>query len=224
MRKKQLLAENSGFFAEIERKNTELEILKIRLKEKTDSAEKLRVRNVELEETVAELKKLLLSSARQIEELEITINGLKKSGVKEVPLSVAVEETKEAEEPDYLPSDPINRDIENVISGLSIHEEKKSKEAPVYPKITEEQRVELRNIGAAAIGRVTKIAAYVTGKLQTQSNDNSDRLYSLALGKNESFKIQVSKLVESEGNFEDICRELERKSDMAVSAISELIE
>lgn len=227
MRKKMLLAENSSLFAEVERKNTELEAIKLRLEEEKGLAGALKEENDNLKRAVAQLEERLSSANKEIEELKTELSLPAQTVIEpacfEETEEITVEEDKEFMEQGNTPSS-IDCDIQNVISDIEGCNTQKAQPKQEPPKLSEEQRGELRRLGAAVIGRVTKTTAYVTAQLQSVNLENSDRLYSLALGKNESFKIQVLELVESDGVFEELCNRLNEMAETAAHAIGGLVE
>lgn len=226
MRKKQLLAENSSLFAEVERKNTELEAIKLRLEEEKGLVAALKEENANLKLAVSQLEEKISSAGEEIEELKNKLSA----DAERVLKPICTEEVEQVEAENTEPVEkvsqptPMDSDIQSVISDIDGYNVVKSEPKPKAPKITEEQRNKLRRLGAAAIGRVTKATAYVTAELQSGEEENADRLYSLALGKNEGFKIQVLELVESDGIFEGLCDRLQKMTDMAAHTISSLLE
>lgn len=223
MRKKLLLAENSNLFAEVERKNTENEGLKIRLEDSRKAKETLEKENAELLEKLKASSDYINTLEKKVGELEEENNNLKAELIKtrESCPPPILKEVKE-ETTEQTPLSETDNSIKSVIEEISVYEAPAPESIPQTPHLSSEQREALRTKGAEEIGRVTKVVALATAKLKADPNENTDHLYSLALGTNESFKMQVLSIVEAEGDFDELCNELHQKATLVIEKLNSL--
>lgn len=225
MNKKQLLAENSRLFAVAERQNTELEAIKLRFEEQSVSFNKIVEENSALKEEKGLLSNTIISLNKEIEELKKNLAEISATSLtyENIPDAVPPQPEEVSLKDEDRNFKKIDSDIEEAISNITKYDTVEPVADSSSPRITGEQREGLKKHGAAAIGAVTKVVAYVLGELQSGSNENTEGLYSLALGKNENFKMKVLSLIESEGNFDKICSELDEMTKNTVQSISELL-
>lgn len=218
MRKKQLLAVNSNLFSEIEKLNVEIKTLKIKLEEKTTDADRLGEENVQLKEMIIGLKAAL-------EEANEKISALENIPVQKeiVYIEKAAEKVDEAKAEEPLDSQT-NNDIETVIKDIEVANAATIKTETSPIEITKEQRNELTEKGAAAIAKITKLTALVTGLAEEKPDISSDEIYSMALGKNEAFKIKVANLVASKEEYETISQNLDELTATFEKDIKDLIK
>lgn len=235
MRKKLLIAENANMFAELERNNTENKTLKIRLTEQTETAKLLSEKLNSLTAENEELKNKLAYAYDEIEKLK-TINRKSQPASPEIQnnLNVKREELSDcrdgeeplAEQPSEQKAEEGLTDcrIKEVINEISAYESCEIPKKEPLPKISEEQRNALKKLGAAEIGRVTKTAAYISASLLSNPDENTEKLYSLALGKNEGFKIKVLSIVSGEGEFEKLSGEIKSAADNTVRELNSILK
>lgn len=223
MRKKLLLAENANLFAEVERKTTENEGLKIKLEESRKTKENLEKENETLLEKLKASSDYIKNLEEKLKELEIENQSLKAELVKakEICPPPILKEAKE-ETTEQTPLSETDNSIKSVIEEISVYEAPAPESIPQTPKLSSEQRKALRTKGAEEIGRVTKVVALATAKLKADPNENADHLYSIALGTNESFKMQVLSIVEAEGDFDELCNELHQKATLVIEKLNSL--
>ncbi len=195
MRKKLILAENANLFAEVERRQIEVNTLKIKLAEKEQTTLKLENEVAELTEKTMALEQELLHKEREIE-------ALKKIKIKEE----AFEEKENSKPLEEKPPKP------KVDSGRE------------KPTLSDEEKAALRELAALSISRLTKAVARLSLVDAGTDEKNTEELYSLALGKNESFKIKVSKLLDEGEGFEEIKTKIERLTEKSEEEIKELIK
>ena len=139
-----------------------------------------------------------------------------------VYIEKAVDETKEPKAEEHV-SSQTNNDIETVIKDIEVASATtiKTEAAPI--EITKDQRAKLTDKGASAIGKITKLTALVTGMAEENPDINYDEIYSMALGKNEAFKIKVAALVASKEDFETILKNLDELTDVFEKDIKALL-
>ena len=223
MRKKLLLAENANLFAEVERKTTENEGLKIRLEESRKTKENLEKENETLLEKLEASSDYIKNLEEKIKELEIENQSLKAELVKEEELCPPpILKEAEEETAEQIPLSETDNSIKSVIEEISVYEATAPESIPQTPKLSSEQREALRTKGAEEIGRVTKVVALATAKLKADPNENTDHLYSIALGTNESFKMQVLSIIEADGDFDELCGELHQKATLVIEKLNSL--
>ena len=223
MRKKLLLAENANLFAEVERKTTENEGLKIKLEESRKTKENLEKENETLLEKLTSYSDYIKTLEEKVEALEKENQSLKAELVKEEELCPPpILKEAEEETAEQIPLSETDNSIKSVIEEISVYEATAPESIPQTPKLSSEQREALRTKGAEEIGRVTKVVALATAKLKADPNENADHLYSIALGANESFKMQVLSIVEAEGDFDELCNELHQKATLVIEKLNSL--
>lgn len=215
LNKKRLLGENASFFAEIERKSLEISTLKLKLEEKENKIIELEEQNRILTDKIGEFKKFSEEAERKIKELEA-----REVTVKTVYIQKPYEERKEIEEEE---NSQTNTDIKEVIKNLEETEIKEEETKVPVCTISEEQREELRKKGALAIAQTTKAVALITSQLESLEKKQRDDAFSLALGKNESFKIQISAVTEKNGVFEELLEEIEKNTKETVESILNIV-
>lgn len=223
MRKKLLLAENANLFAEVERKTTENEGLKIKLEESRRYKENLEKENETLLEKLEASSDYIKTLEEKLKELEKENQKLKAELVKEkeiCPSPILKEAEEEATE--QTPLSETDNSIKEIIQEISFCEAPDPESIPQTPKLSSEQRKALRTKGAEEIGRVTKVVALTTAKLQANPDEKTDHLYSIALGTNESFKMQVLSIIEADGDFDELCDELHQKATLVIEKLNSL--
>ncbi len=207
MRKKLILAENANLFAETERKQIENETLKIKLEEEKVKCKDLSKEN---EKLMSKISELLLEIKEKDEKIHILANSPKKMDILEKKEGTS-ETPNLAEEVKAEPEENGQTVLET-----DSKEEKSS-------EITAEDRKILMEKGAAAISEVTRVVAGVYTRCEDLSAEEAEKIYSLALGKNETFKIKVSNLLVEKGEVQALLILLEEMTRDAKKQIEELI-
>jgi len=245
-----LLAENANLFAEIERKRIENETLKLKIAEEKKKQEAFKAENDSL---LAKIGELALEIAEKDEEIAALraaaalCEGLNESSKVEAEeekemffaapeqemASAAVEQEMDLSTAEQAPLDTVTQTVEEVQKPTEIDCEKTEetpkthKFAENQPKmpivITAEQRQELTKLCARAIAEVTKAAALCYTKAEELNCGEAENIYSMALGKNETFKIKASKLLEEKGDLDSLILKLEQMTKFAKEDINALI-
>ncbi len=227
MRKKQLLLQSTSLFAEIERKSSEIESLKLRTEELIDKLENLTAQNAALERTITnkddELLELKKHNDLLQEELEHTKDLLaiakEKLNAIPAPAQTAIDDTSSftsADAEDLLPI------AEERVPTNNNTESQKSLPITENPRTFTPMNDMLRDYGAQIIGKVTRITACTIAKIQQNGGDAAESLQTLALGKNESFKFQVLSLLESGKEHADIRKEMDSLAEEAIAYLESI--
>lgn len=231
MRKKQLILQNSSLFAEIERKAGEIEAQHIKLEDLNSVIEQLNKQNQLLSSKVAELteqnEKLTAENERLIQDLKNTnsagvdtqeahaqntltsaVNDVAEAEqeveaeveIQEAPVpteSTAQDSTSKAEPPIEQPNEP--KTIKFTPSAI--------------PKNNPQTDV-LRAYGAEHIGKITRLTAKIISMAEDEATKN------IALGKNESFKLNILSLINKNGDTEEIKAQMDSLASDAVDYLN----
>lgn len=249
MRKKQLAVQNAALFAEIERKQTEIDGLKLKVEEINEKCERFIKDNNQLRQGVFGLEAERRELMEENEELKSTITELAER-IKVLTETLPAKETIDTLEETAVqsPSEDLNEkkeesDEEQVAISIDTDchssdshitqnssevfaDEPQETEVSAPPVATPHHFTAVDGVildrAANIIGKVTRVAAAAISRIQQNGGDAAESLQTLALGKNESFKFQILSLSESGKDPEKLTAEMNLLADEAIAYLESL--